>query len=317
MADETPRRLKRFERRGEMPPAEMVPEAKEETKISKDDLFGKKPVQEKSYEEEEEEMAEQFADESSVESQPEKPKKTAEDNSEEIIDALGKKSEEEVHEELAKQELGKFKEKFKRMPISEEDYNAIAESIFEQIQLKGEGQAFGELKPEVKQDSKELKFGGTKTEEDKQSRKIRRRGRQAEEELTEKPAAIAEEEPEERGSVSDLFGEKKKSKKKSSSELEELSEDDESEDDLEGSDEEGIDDLGSLDEEADNSSLENIDEDNESCPNCEKPTEEVIYCSSCGAAFCDSCAKSKEKFPDKVKYVCPHCGAKIDKAIKK
>ena len=26
---------------------------------------------------------------------------------------------------------------------------------------------------------------------------------------------------------------------------------------------------------------------------------------------------AKEKYPDKVKYTCPHCGVKIDKAIKK
>jgi len=330
MADETPRRLRRFDRKGEMPPSyNNIPESESKKGKSTEELFSKKPSPEKSYDEEEDEMAEQLAEESAVEEIPVKSKKDYEEDKEGIIDALGKKSEEDVHEELAQQELDKFKQKFKRMPKSEQDYNAIAESIFEQVQLKGEGEAFGHLSPVTPEEPKEFGKPEEKAEDKSSSsgRKIRRRGRQAEEEYSQEQqssVAIAKEESEDKGSVSDLFGSSKKGKKKSSSDLDELGGDEDMDSDL-GEEDKGDDDLadlGSLEGKEESGkeedlSLDNMDEDKEDCPNCEKPTDEVIYCSSCGAAFCDSCAKAKEKYPDKVKYTCPHCGVKIDKAIKK
>ena len=319
MAEEVPRRMKRFYRKGEMLPSENILPVQEKTTLDKDSLFGKSNVPEKNFEEEEDEMAQDLAEESSEELMAEKPKKPIFDDKEEIINELGKKSEEDVHEELAKQELDKFKQKFKRLPESEQDYNAIAEAIFEQIQLKGEGQAFGE-KPAEEYSNAEPE----EKAEDKSKRKIRRRGRQQQEQPEEQQAKspAIQEEPQAKGSVSDLFetSAAKKPKKKTSELDEDLGESDDLESFDEESDEseEGIDDLGSMEEsESMESDLENLDEDKEECPNCEKQTDEVIYCSSCGAAFCDSCAKSKEKFTDKIKYTCPHCGVKIDKAIKK
>ena len=44
------------------------------------------------------------------------------------------------------------------------------------------------------------------------------------------------------------------------------------------------------------------------CINCKKEFNELIFCASCGNAFCDKCAKIKQKEGNKTKYVCPHCG---------
>jgi len=44
------------------------------------------------------------------------------------------------------------------------------------------------------------------------------------------------------------------------------------------------------------------------CINCGKPFNELVFCSKCGNAFCDNCAKIKQKEGTKTKYVCPHCG---------
>ncbi|MBU2099873.1 hypothetical protein KKB11_01425 [Candidatus Micrarchaeota archaeon] len=44
------------------------------------------------------------------------------------------------------------------------------------------------------------------------------------------------------------------------------------------------------------------------CPNCKKEFNELIFCSKCGNAFCDKCAKTKQKTDKGTKYVCPSCG---------
>lgn len=38
------------------------------------------------------------------------------------------------------------------------------------------------------------------------------------------------------------------------------------------------------------------------CPNCGKPTEETLFCSGCGNAFCEKCGKA-----DNGKIICPKC----------
>jgi hypothetical protein len=64
----------------------------------------------------------------------------------------------------------------------------------------------------------------------------------------------------------------------------------------EGSGPESIEDIGEV----------NLDENSESCPNCKKPTDKVIYCPKCGFAFCKSCAKLV--LGNEV--TCPKCGNK-------
>ena len=44
------------------------------------------------------------------------------------------------------------------------------------------------------------------------------------------------------------------------------------------------------------------------CINCKQEFNELIFCSKCGNAFCDKCAKTKQKTDKGTKYVCPSCG---------
>jgi len=50
------------------------------------------------------------------------------------------------------------------------------------------------------------------------------------------------------------------------------------------------------------------EEEKGSCPNCKKSFNELVFCSKCGDAFCDNCAKIKQKTDKGTKYVCPNCG---------
>ncbi|HLC92707.1 MAG TPA: hypothetical protein VJH23_03295 [archaeon] len=50
-----------------------------------------------------------------------------------------------------------------------------------------------------------------------------------------------------------------------------------------------------------------IDSDLNVCPRCGNRADELIYCPSCGEAFCDHCAKAVEAQGDSVKYTCPKC----------
>ncbi len=47
------------------------------------------------------------------------------------------------------------------------------------------------------------------------------------------------------------------------------------------------------------------------CPSCGKKTEKIIYCPSCGNAFCLACAKDLEKGGGRMKYRCPKCGKRF------
>jgi len=43
------------------------------------------------------------------------------------------------------------------------------------------------------------------------------------------------------------------------------------------------------------------------CPNCNNSSSSLVYCPSCGQAFCDHCAKSVEVGTEAIKYTCPKC----------
>ncbi|MBI4052703.1 MAG: hypothetical protein HY394_01565 [Candidatus Diapherotrites archaeon] len=55
-----------------------------------------------------------------------------------------------------------------------------------------------------------------------------------------------------------------------------------------------------------------VETDKNTCPNCKSKTEELVFCSGCGTAYCPHCAKKMEKQPDgMVKYTCPQCGTEV------
>ena len=48
-----------------------------------------------------------------------------------------------------------------------------------------------------------------------------------------------------------------------------------------------------------------------SCPNCGNKTSHIIFCPDCGNAFCAHCAKTAVREGEMVKYTCPKCGREI------
>ena len=82
----------------------------------------------------------------------------------------------------------------------------------------------------------------------------------------------------------------------------------------------GIDELANLEEslgdaDDDSDSVEKeIDSDLNVCPRCGTRADELLYCPSCGEAFCDHCAKAVDTQGNTVKYTCPKCGKDFRKS---
>ena len=69
-----------------------------------------------------------------------------------------------------------------------------------------------------------------------------------------------------------------------------------------------------LDDESDIDLVDkDIDTEINACPNCKNKTEQITYCSNCGLAFCDHCAKKIEIQELSNKYTCPKCGNEFTK----
>lgn len=78
-----------------------------------------------------------------------------------------------------------------------------------------------------------------------------------------------------------------------------------------------VDELGSLEDELSDDNFDSVEKEMTTnlnmCPRCNNKTEELIYCPTCGEAFCNHCAKAVEVLPDSAKYTCPKCSASFKK----
>ncbi|MBU0635626.1 hypothetical protein KKE06_01220 [Candidatus Micrarchaeota archaeon] len=52
-------------------------------------------------------------------------------------------------------------------------------------------------------------------------------------------------------------------------------------------------------------------EETQKCPNCQKETDQILYCHECGTGFCSSCASSFKKQDSQTYYTCPTCQTKV------
>jgi len=80
----------------------------------------------------------------------------------------------------------------------------------------------------------------------------------------------------------------------------------------------GMDEIGSLEkglEEEDDSEVieKELETPHNTCPSCNNKAKNLLYCPSCGHAFCDHCAKKVEVLQEGVKYTCPKCSFEFKK----
>ena len=81
----------------------------------------------------------------------------------------------------------------------------------------------------------------------------------------------------------------------------------------------GIDELSSLEQDLKEGSDDfdliekEVQTDSNVCPNCKSKAEQLVYCPQCGTAFCDHCAKKVEVQQEALKYTCPKCGTEFKK----
>jgi hypothetical protein len=205
---------------------------------------------------------------------------------------LEKFEKENQDKELALQEIEKFKKENKRMPNKKET-EQIAENLYTQIKnnpinysdipgavennpQRGRGHRSGHRQTSGQIPGVEEPITTPNTIEENFSKEM----------------SIDEEDPKE--NMKDLFSDEPK-KKSAKDEFDLGFEDDFSE--------KNINDFSDNDEE-----LKEIAEDKESetCPNCKREAEKLIYCPKCGLAYCKSCAK--EIIGREV--ICPKCGTK-------
>lgn len=179
-----------------------------------------------------------------------------------------------LEEKLTLLEVQKFKKEKKRLP-NKEEAEQIADNLYTQFKNSEET--------------------ATKEESPRSSRERRRRER-TKHEKNEESADIPEEinVPQEpintNANIKDLFSDTETIGKKKKGDDFDL----------------GID----LDASEENDDLDELKEiktlTGDECPNCEQEHEKTIYCSSCGTAYCEKCAKGK----DANGYACPKCGTK-------
>lgn len=213
---------------------------------------------------------------------------------------LEKINEKKIEEQLAFEEVNRFKEKNNRLPNKEES-NMIAENIFNQLKGANLEELYKETEKQnqVLQRNFQLRRGRHNSVEDKSSEeKIVSSDSTASSQTLQKGSELVQkkewnsQENELNQIVSKSKGEKETTKK------------DDFDLDLEGLN------AGSVQE---NDELEPLEEvpaeidDTEQCPNCKRETDKIIYCPNCGFAFCSKCSKKQGD-----KFICPKCGALIN-----
>ncbi|MFH1587110.1 MAG: hypothetical protein ABID38_04595 [Candidatus Diapherotrites archaeon] len=70
----------------------------------------------------------------------------------------------------------------------------------------------------------------------------------------------------------------------------------------------GEEDLTLTDLEGDEHITKDVETDKNRCPKCKTRTDHIIFCSECGQGFCNHCARGIEVQDEDVKYTCPKCG---------
>jgi len=207
-----------------------------------------------------------------------------------------KQMDKEVTMQLALDEVEKFKEKNQRLPKKEE-YDRIAESIYSQLKDQAQRKKLMERyeRKMQKQKEKDARHG--------------RKGRKAKgipgEEI---PAELDERNP--------AFDElKETSQNLSQKDIKDMSVED-----LFGESKDGKVETGStsVDDEFSLEGMSDLDSGPEAqakntCPKCKAPTDKVIYCPGCGAAFCEKCALHVEQIGAVKTLTCPECSKKVKK----
>lgn len=202
------------------------------------------------------------------------------------LEELKKIQQKNLVEKLALEEVERFKIRNNRMPNSKEE-EQIAENLFKQ--LKNEPSAESNNPQNISRRSSRRRERGNENEG---------LGGQAEESIKETPimTPAQNESTSEVTNVKDLFGENEDTKqgKKETDEFDISLGDLNESDSIVSKETEEISDIEEVDS-----------EDKKTCPNCKKQTNKIIYCSKCGTAFCDNCAKIQGS--DKL---CPKCQTK-------
>jgi len=255
-----------------------------------------------------------------------------------------KPTEEEVKSkgrDIALKEVDSFKERNERYPSSKE-LDEISESVFRQLKNEmKEGKVLSEniysglLQPE---EAPEEEPKGKSFLEKRRDRRRGRHGEKTEKEtqLTqeEKPAELktrrgqklSKENLKESGIAPKPLEEKEEialpkelTEQDSENEIEEMPSLSEDEDIKEIETESEIRELAAVDELSDLESDLGTDDDIDLiekevadpkanvCPNCNNSSSNLVYCPSCGQAFCDHCAKGVEVGTETIKYTCPKC----------
>jgi len=308
MAEKIPRRMKRFQRtKGKKPEKKVVEKLKGIPKKRQKNFTEKLKIEKESPDAIAETIFEQLKRKEEEQKQKERDKKRK----------SGKKEEKKIPSE--KQPFSKKVATQTKSLSAQQNQNFVSEqkSAFGNSEKSG-----GEIplwkkrreeritgKPQEEIPEKKEK---EKTEEKTKIRKHEKRRKQKEEIEEETKIDLTEL----KGTkISGLFGGGKKTKqglgKKATNELN-LNLDLEGMDELEELEgKEGEEEISELDEK-DETEPEETDENKKSgkgtCINCKQKFNELIFCSKCGNAFCDKCAKIKHKEGTKTKYVCPHCG---------
>lgn len=259
MAEEIPRRMKRFYRKGRVPP-----QGTEDTGFELDEAVYAKPRREDS-----------------------------------------QKVSKEITQQLVLNEVKLFKKEHKRLPKKEE-YDKIAESIYTQLKDKEKRKKILERLDRLKPKKSPAQKAGARGKRSASGKKAGLKGKDnAFAEMQAAAKGLSQKDVQDM-SVQDLFSNARSGKKAPGSEkgkfsLGEMPKFEEKTDgdfSLEG--------LSSLDDHGSKPS-------GSTCPNCGKPTDEIVFCSECGTAFCEKCTKRVSTQGSVRTLVCPGCGKKTKK----
>jgi hypothetical protein len=274
--EKIPRRLKRFYREGKSQPKEgnLNSHNRERFNSTEEDYSGRLPSM-------------------SYEDLTQKANK-------ENLQEIEKLEKADIEEKLALVEVEKFKKENKRLPTRKES-EQIADNLF--TQLKENDDVSNAIVHHGRRREQ-----GNEAEVQKEKMPPSRRARsQREQKRSEERAQ--EEEIIPKGNIKDLFGSANGLGNTNTKNLEKEFSLDLGDGKGEGNE---AGEIKSFEDEDKNEDIEELnfgeeELDETKCPNCGKKTEQIIYCSKCGAAFCKNCSK-KENGNEK----CPKCGAIVN-----
>jgi hypothetical protein len=206
------------------------------------------------------------------------------DMSERNYEEMKKIEQMNLEEKLALLEVKKFKKQNKRLPNKEES-EKMADSLY--TQFKNNPEMLEQQNSNLENDEQEENNSRRGRRRKRPERKSRRSKKEEYEPL---------QEPVITGNIKDMF----------ETETKQVSNEFDIGLDLENDNE--LSNIGSGDKNVSgDEEIKSIEDfDNDSCPNCGKQTEKIIYCSKCGTAYCKNCSKENNG----KETTCPKCGAK-------